>query len=298
MKEIGKILTYLVAVLLCGSILAPLLYWAAHALADAGVLVVLRKYAFQKYFNRSLLLCAIALLWPFACWLGVRGKINAALEPDRHWKKHLGQGLFLGAGVMALLSVIYLKTGYYSIKAPLSPKILGLALASASAVGLLEEWLFRGAITGLLLKSLSARAALVWTSGIFAVVHFLKPNPGIVIQDVGAWTGFTLVPHMFHQFAQPLLLLAGFTTLFVFGWTLGVAAMRTRALWMSIGIHAGLVFIKAIFSKVATRQSEALPWVGPELQIGLVPVALLLFALALVWMWTANSEQNKASHSA
>ena len=298
MKEIGKILTYLVAVLLCGSILAPLLYWAAHALADAGVLVVLRKYAFQKYFNRSLLLCAIALLWPFACWLGVRGKINSALEPDRHWKKHLGQGLFLGAGVMALLSVIYLKTGHYSIKAPLSPKILGLALASATAVGLLEDWLFRGAIAGLLLKSLSARAALIWTSGIFAVVHFLKPNPAIVIQDVGAWTGFTLVPHMFHQFAQPLLLLAGFTTLFVFGWTLGVAAMRTRALWMSIGIHAGLVFIKAIFSKVATRQSEALPWVGPELQIGLVPVSLLLFALALVWMWTANSEQNKASHSA
>jgi membrane protease YdiL (CAAX protease family) len=297
-KEIGKILTYLVAVLLCGSILAPLLYWAAHALADAGVLVVLRKYAFQKYFNRSLLLCAIALLWPFACWLGVRGKINSALEPDRHWKKHLGQGLFLGAGVMALLSVIYLKTGHYSIKAPLSPKILGLALASATAVGLLEDWLFRGAIAGLLLKSLSARAALIWTSGIFAVVHFLKPNPAIVIQDVGAWTGFTLVPHMFHQFAQPLLLLAGFTTLFVFGWTLGVAAMRTRALWMSIGIHAGLVFIKAIFSKVATRQSEALPWVGPELQIGLVPVSLLLFALALVWMWTANSEQNKASHSA
>lgn len=298
MKEIGKILTYLVAVLFCGAILAPVLYWAAHALADAGVLVVLRKYAFQKYFNRSLLLCAIALLWPFACWLGVRGKINSALEPDRHWKKHLGQGLFLGAGVMALLSVIYLKTGHYSIKAPLSPKILGLALASAAAVGFLEEWLFRGAICGLLLKSLSARAALIWTSGIFAVVHFLKPNPAIVIQDVDAWTGFTLVPHMFHQFAQPLLLLAGFTTLFVFGWTLGVAAMRTRALWMSIGIHAGLVFIKAIFSKVATRQSEALPWVGPELQIGLIPVSLLLLALALVWIWTMNSEQNKASHSA
>ncbi|MFO0002642.1 MAG: hypothetical protein ACK559_16060 [bacterium] len=52
MKEIGKILTYLAAVLFCGAILAPGLYWAAHALADAGVLVVLRKYPFQKYFNR------------------------------------------------------------------------------------------------------------------------------------------------------------------------------------------------------------------------------------------------------
>ena len=298
MKEIGKILTYLAAVLFLGAILAPGLYWAAHALADAGVLVVLRKYPFQKYFNRSLLLCAIALLWPFARWLGVSGKMNPTLEPDRHWKQHLGQGLFLGAGVMALLSVIYLKTGFYSIKAPLSPKVLCLALASAATVGFLEEWLFRGAIAGLLLKSLPERAALIWTSGIFAVVHFLKPNPALSIQEVSAWTGFTLVPHMFHQFAQPLLLLAGFTTLFVFGWTLGVAAMRTRALWMSIGIHAGLVFIKAIFSKVATRQSEALPWVGPELQIGLVPVGLLLLALALVWLWTANSAQNKTLRAA
>jgi hypothetical protein len=104
-KEIGKILTYLAAVLFLGAILAPGLYWAAHALADAGVLVVLRKYPFQKYFNRSLLLCAIALLWPFARWLGVSGKMNPTLEPDRHWKQHLGQGLFLGAGVMALLTI-------------------------------------------------------------------------------------------------------------------------------------------------------------------------------------------------
>jgi membrane protease YdiL (CAAX protease family) len=297
-KEIGKILTYLAAVLFCGAILAPGLYWAAHALADAGVLVVLRKYPFQKYFNRSLLLCAIALLWPCARWLGVSGKINPTLEPDRHWKQHLGQGLFLGAGVMALLSVLYLKTGFYVLKTPLSAKILGFALASAVSVGFLEEWLFRGAIAGLLLRSLPARAALMWTSGIFAVVHFLKPNPAVSIQAVGAWTGFTLVPHMFHQFAQPLLLLAGFTTLFVFGWTLGVAALRTRALWMSIGIHAGLVFIKAVFGKVATRQGESLPWVGPELQIGLVPVGLLLVALALVWLWTANHAQHNTVRSA
>lgn len=298
MKEIGKILTYLAAVLFCGAILAPGLYWAAHALADAGVLVVLRKYPFQKYFNRSLLVCAIALLWPWARWLGVSGKINPTLEPDRHWKQHLGQGLFLGAGVMALLSVLYLKTGFYVLKTPLSAKILGFALASAVSVGFLEEWLFRGAIAGLLLRSLPARAALMWTSGIFAVVHFLKPNPAVSIQAVGAWTGFTLVPHMFHQFAQPLLLLAGFTTLFVFGWTLGVAALRTRALWMSIGIHAGLVFIKAVFGKVATRQGESLPWVGPELQIGLVPVGLLLVALVLVWLWTANHAQHNTVRSA
>jgi len=293
-KEIGKILAYLAAVLFCGAVLAPWLYWGAHTLADAGVSVVLRTYSFQKYFNRSLLLSAIALLWPVARWLGVSGKANPTLEPDRYWKEHLFQGVFLGAGVMALLSVLYLKMGFYVLKSPVSPKILGVAIASAVSVGLLEEWLFRGVIAGLFLRSLPTRAALVWTSGIFAVVHFLKPNPAISMPEVSAWTGFTLVPHMFHQFTQPLLLLAGFTTLFVFGWVLGVAALRTRALWMSIGIHAGLVFIKAIFSKVAARQSDALPWVGPELQIGLVPVALLLVAFALMWFWTAPLSRGKS----
>ena len=256
--------------------------------------MVLRKYSFQKYFNRSLLLSAIVLLWPVARWLGVSGKVNPTLEPDRQWKEHLFKGIFLGAGVMALLSVLYLKMGFYVLKSPVSSKILGIAAASAVSVGLLEEWLFRGVIAGLFLRSLPTRAALLWTSGIFAVVHFLKPNPAISMPEVSAWTGFALVPHMFHQFTQPLLFVAGFTTLFVFGWILGIAALRTRALWMSIGIHAGLVFIKAIFSKVATRQSESLPWVGPELQIGLVPVALLLVAFGLVWFWTAPLSRGKS----
>ena len=294
MKEIGKILAYLAAVLLCGAVLAPWLYWGAHALADAGFLVVLRKYSFQKYFNRSLLLSAIVLLWPVARWLGVSGKVNPTLEPDPQWKEHLFKGVFLGAGVMALLSVLYLKMGFYVLKSPVSSKILGIAAASAVSVGLLEEWLFRGVIAGLFLRSLPTRAALLWTSGIFAVVHFLKPNPAISMPEVSAWTGFALVPHMFHQFTQPLLFVAGFTTLFVFGWILGIAALRTRALWMSIGIHAGLVFIKATFSKVAARQSESLPWVGPELQIGLVPVALLLVAFGLMWFWTAPLSRGKS----
>ena len=136
--------------------------------------------------------------------------------------------------------------------------------------------------------------ALWVTSGLFAAVHFLKPNPSLVVGEVFWWSGFALLPHLFHQFAQPLLLLGGFGTLLVFGLLLGLAARRTGSLWMSIGLHGGLVLVKGLFSKGADRAREWWPWAGPELQVGLLPVLVLLLVLGLVWVLTraGSSEQD------
>ncbi len=86
-----------------------------------------------------------------------------------------------------------------------------------------------------------------------------------------------------------MLLLAGFTTIFTLGWVLGLATLSTRALWLSIGLHAGVVFVKMAFSKFTKRSAEYLPWVGQELQIGLVPVAVLSLAGVVVW-WLLKYE--------
>ncbi|RYD74864.1 MAG: CPBP family intramembrane metalloprotease, partial [Verrucomicrobiaceae bacterium] len=125
-----------------------------------------------------------------------------------------------------------------------------------------------------------------WTTGIFAILHFLKPDDDLRIAAVGWLSGFELVPHVFHQFTDPMMLLASFTTLFTLGWLLGYATLRTRSLWMAIGLHAGVVFVKMGFSKLTKRDDAFLPWVGKKLEDGLVPVLVLLVALLLVWLWT------------
>ncbi len=51
-----------------------------------------------------------------------------------------------------------------------------------------------------------------------------------------------------------------------------------RSLWMSIGLHAGVVFVKMSFAVLSKRRETHLPWIGRELQIGLVPVGILLLA--------------------
>jgi len=283
LKEIGKILTYLCAVLIFGALLAPPLYWGAQWVVGAGYLPVLKKYAFQKYLNRGVLISAFVLLWPMVKWLQIRGRGEWMLEPDPKRGRHLGLGLMVGAVAMAVLAGGYLMGGVYRLdEVPEWRKLFGAAL-SAVVVSVLEESLFRGGINGLFRRSLGVNAALWATAILFALVHFIKPDQSVKVNEVFWWSGFALLPHSFHQFAKPMLFLGGFVTLLTFGLILGIAANRTRALWMSIGIHAGLVFVKLGFEKVTDRRVEYLPWIGPELQVGLIPVAVLV--LAGVWVW-------------
>lgn len=286
-KELAKILAYLCAVLVGGALLAPPMYWGAHALMEAGWLLLLKKYAFQKYFNRAVLVSALVCLLPLVRWLGVRQWSPPAFRYDPVWVRRGLIGLCVGAGAMGVLVACYLWGGFYRWEGLPSMRVMGSVLVSAAVVGCLEEGLFRGAVQGLIERTQGGRAALWWTSGLFAVVHFLKPDPGVVMGDVRWWSGFELVPHMFHQFARPLLFLGGFGTLLVLGLLLGLAVQRTGSLWMSIGFHAGLVLVKGVFSKGSVRLTESLPWVGPEMQIGLLPVVVLGCAGALVWRLTA-----------
>jgi len=57
---------------------------------------------------------------------------------------------------------------------------------------------------------------------------------------------------------------------------------RTHSLWMGIGVHSGVVFVKMSFAKLATHQVSLPPWVGTELQTGLIPVIVLLLALLIL----------------
>ena len=286
MREAGKIFAYLCGVLCLGALLAPPLYWGAHALADAGVLVVLRKFAFQKYFNRAVLVSAVALLWPLVRWLGIRNWRPPAFRRDASWLRRLGVGAGLGAGAMVVLGGLLCAMGAYRFSGPPAAGAVWTVAGSAVAVSLLEEALFRGALTGLFLRGMGAAGALWWTSGLFALVHFLKPDPSVRMPEVTWLSGFELVPHSFHQFREPLLFLGGFGTLLVLGLVLGLAAQRTGSLWFSIGFHGGLVLAKGVFLKSFGLVSEIPPWAGPQLQIGLAPVCVLLLSGAAVWWCT------------
>ena len=286
MRPAAILLAYFVAVIVLGALLAPPLYWAGQALAAHGMLTFLAGTEFQKFFNRAVLVAAVALLWPTVRALQLRSFRELGLIPDERRWQHAATGLCLAAIVVAAMALVYVSFDIYRWKKGDLPwgKVPWLFL-SAVVVGVIEEALFRGAILGLFRRTLRPFAALFCVTAIFAAVHFLKPDEDFKITHVGWLSGFELLPHVFHQFTDPMTVLASFTTIFVLGWVCGYATLRTQSLWMAIGLHAGVVFVKMTFSKFTKRREELLPWIGDELQIGLVPVAVLVLLGVLVWLW-------------
>ena len=286
MKDLGKILTYFFGVIILGALLAPPLYWAGQAVAARGVLEFLGEVQFQKYFNRGALIAAIVLLWPTIRWLKIPGVRELGIEPDALWVKRLLAGFVIAGVLVFALGVVYVYFDIYRWKSGrLAWGRLPSIMLSAVAVSLVEETLFRAGMLGLFLRSLSARAAILWTSIIFAAVHFLKPDDEVVVAKVDWLTGFELIPHTFYQFSEPTMLMAGFTIHLVLGLMLADVTIRTRSLWMAIGLHAGVVFSKMSFSKFTKREEAYLPWVGESLEIGLVPVGVLSFVWLLAHLW-------------
>jgi membrane protease YdiL (CAAX protease family) len=79
---------------------------------------------------------------------------------------------------------------------------------------------------------------------------------------------------------------SAFATLFLFGCILAVARVRTHSLWLPIGLHGGLIFGNGAFSWLTHRQIVALPWVGTNLLVGIVPlgVAAITWIMMRIWL--------------
>jgi membrane protease YdiL (CAAX protease family) len=285
LKDAIKLLAYFVATILIGAVLAPPLYWAAQSLAANGVFTFLTKFDFETFFHRALLLAGLLLLWPLLRSTRVRRLNDLDLFSNPRWLQHLGAGFVLTAAPLLCCGALFIGLHVYSLRGHVAWGAFGKILAAAAFVPLIEEGLFRGLILGILLRSGRTYLAVFVTSALYSVVHFLKAPEGT--STVVNWmSGFNSIAHSFSQFAQPVLVAAAFTTLFLIGWILSDARLRTRSLWLSIGLHAGWIFANGSFNRIARREILILPWLGKNLLVGLVPlsVCLLTWLLARLWL--------------
>ncbi len=288
MRDVLAIAAYFAGVLCLGALLAPALWHGGHWLADQFVTVQgLRAVTFQRYFNRAMLVAAVALLWPLVKVLRARGWRDFGLMPNRHWVRDWVTGTILAAGLLAALGAGLLAAGWHEWSARLTGKALRDALGAALVVPLLEEALFRGALLGLARRTAGTWTAQLFVAGLFSIVHFLKPpenaaGVAAALGPIDVTAGFRLLPHVFWQFREPGLVLGGFLTLLAVGLALGWLTVRTRSLWPAIGLHAGWVLGLKLFSALTLPTAAGrLPWLGPNLLVGLLPLGMVLVTWAM-----------------
>lgn len=284
MKDAARILAYLLATVLIGALLAPLLYWGGQSLAAHGILPFLAKFDFETFFHRALMVAALVLLWPLLRSLNTRKLADLSLMPNPSWRMHLLAGVLLALIPLLLCGAILVATHVYSPRWTLRGGALVSLMGAALVVPVIEEALFRGLILGILLRSGRKFLAIFVTSAFYSIVHFLKA-PEETSTTVTWLSGFRSIAHSFDQFGDPMLVGAAFTTLFVIGWILADARLRTRSLWLPIGLHAGWIFGNGIFNRLAKRQMLILPWLGKNLLVGLIPLGVCLVTWLFIWLW-------------
>jgi membrane protease YdiL (CAAX protease family) len=284
LKDAARLLGYFGATIIFGTVAAPILFWAAQWLAAHGIFTGLAQFDFEAFFRRALLFGALLFLWPFLRWLRIKSLRDLGLAPNRRWAHEIAIGFLIAAVPVLCCGVCLVALGNYAMRAQVAWTAVAAVALAAAIVSVIEETLFRGLFLGVLLRGNRPLIATLLSSGIFSIVHFLKA-PEQTTTSAGWTSGFNSLGHSFDQFTDPMLVLAGFTTLFLVGVILAQARLCTRSLWLPIGLHAGWILASGAFNKVAHREIVALPWLGKSLLIGIVPLGVYLVSWVLLVAW-------------
>jgi membrane protease YdiL (CAAX protease family) len=282
-QSLLRLLVYPVAVVLLACVMSPPLYWAGNFLAEAGILPIVEGFPFHRYFSRSVQISALLLLWPAFRWVGIQRISVLGIYPNPMWKRDLAIGF-----VFAFLPVLALGAGYFFYGVyEFRPnwegaKFLRVA-GTACVVSVIEEFLFRCVFLGVCLLAMGRVAAVGISAVFFAVVHFLKTSKQASEAPVTWLSGFDQLPLLFSS-APPWPLLGwGFLSLLLAGILLAVATIRTRSLFLAIGLHAGWILGQQgiqILGKFDIKPSDQLlPWVGENVVSGAVPTGLVPLAV-------------------
>jgi hypothetical protein len=235
---------FLAFVFIGGALLAPWLYHAVQALAPGTKLA---RAPFARVENRALLIMALVGVPFYVRASGIRRWADVGVDPRNLRWRPVAAGFALGFFSLAAVCTVAIAGGGRALNLSRTPGQLAAnfagALLTAAVVGVIEELLFRGAIFGGLRRAMRWGAALVASSAIYAIVHFMgRPqNPPVI-----DWlSGLRVLPSMLAGMAEPGGLVPAFLNLTLAGVVLGLAYHFTGNILASIGIHAGwIVWLK------------------------------------------------------
>lgn len=262
MRPLQALVIYMLVVFVGGALLAPWLYELAQAFAHSFPKIAAEP--FSRFVDRSLLLLALAGLWPLLRSLGVTSWREAGMVPLRgQWNKLLG-GWLLGFFSLAIVAAMAFAGGArvftQTATAHQVVAILFNALGAAALVAVMEEILFRGGVFGGLRKFFHWPLALVASSMIYALAHFLRRAD--FAGAVNWSSGLVLLPRLLGGLMDFHALVPDFFNLTLAGVLLGLAYQRTGNLYFSIGLHAGWIFWLKTYGAltVATPRAAAEFW--------------------------------------
>ncbi|NJK90364.1 MAG: CPBP family intramembrane metalloprotease [Blastochloris sp.] len=272
------ILFYFGGIVLLSAVVAPWAFWVWDGFFPG-------EEPFRRVFNRVLMVTALLLLWPLARYWGIRSWSELGLRDrgqlPKEWLRWMGWGV-LSVGLLFLMQMWM---GQREWKGTGELGQFVEFFASAGAVAVLEEILFRGLFFLVLLRMWPGKAW--WVGGVtclfFATTHYLKAEnpPGEVVW----WTGWEAWGGMLMELGNLEMLALRWVTLLLVGGVLCALVYRQGHLWGCMGLHMGWVMgLKSLNHVTEWRGGAGSWWFQADVLSGL-SAELLLLAMLLMVLW-------------
>lgn len=228
----------LVAYLLAALLLVPI----------GGWLVSSTDIAPNKFIGRGGLLLAMGFLVFFLRWQGLANKSDFGYGlAGPAFRRSMTLGWIAGILILACLTLAQLALNLRFIPDEESQRalinVLAQGILGGLAVGFIEETFFRGALfSAVRRQGGSAATAVIVPSLLFAMLHFIKPQPIPPGTEITLMTSLdslaSAFPNMFR--AEHI---DSFAALFMVGVFLALVRHRTGNIAWCIGLHAGWVLV-------------------------------------------------------
>jgi membrane protease YdiL (CAAX protease family) len=259
-RPLTAFVCYFVLVILGAALLTPWFYWSAQVLA--GLFSAVPVGSFGKFQNHLMMGLAVVGLYPLLRAVGFTSLKDLGVPPPNGQWRNFAFGFVAGFAVLGATGVIVLLTGarVISDKATIGLAISYFAFYGTLALGvaLIEEPVFRGGVFGVLRCQFPWRVALVASSVIFAVLHFLR---GAQVTEPMTWySGLAALPGVFSGLADVDRMIPSVFGLFLIAMMFGLAYQRTGTLYMSIGLHAGGLSWIRVYRRLTEAAPDAPSW--------------------------------------
>lgn len=253
MRPVILLFIFIFLALLCGALLSFPLYELLNNFFDIR---------FNKLISHVSSLCGLVFIFLYLKFYNVLDRDTAGFAHGRApVSRDFLHGVLIGIFIMLFLEMIMLVLDIrkpaleLSFNSALIPFITR-AVISGIAVGLIEETLYRGALFGGLMRTSGVLTAVIFSSLVYAAVHFIRFPVLVEVAETGWTAGFLVLSDAFDRFLDPAII-DNFLSLAAFGTFLAVVRLNKGNIYQCIGIHAGVVMSLKIIVKVTDYNPDS-----------------------------------------